>query len=84
MIEIYCCDYKSSQNPLQRGEDIGYTSKSSDNPGRLLTLYSRSVKAVKPGTSSYDDTSMLLSKHIFTILMSSDLTLTTRRNERLD
>ena len=59
-------------------------NKSSENIGRPFVPYSQSAKVLKPGISSFDDPSMLVSSQFSPILMSGDLIVTTCRNDRLD
>lgn len=59
-------------------------NKSSENLGRPFVPYSQSAKVLKPGISSFDDPSMLISSQFSPILMSGNLIVTTCRNDRLD
>jgi len=59
-------------------------NKSCENLGRPFVPYSQSAKVLKPGISSFDVPSILISSQFSPILMSGNLIVTTCRNDRLD
>ncbi len=51
---------------------------------RLLVPDSQSAKVLKPGIGSFDDSPVLIPSQFSSILMSGDLVVTTRRDDRFD